>query len=257
MSQRNSMEPAEGKTGGLGFLGYLMIALWFLLTIMASSIVRAEPAAAPITLTASDILPNIEAALAAHGAPADAEIALNDPDQAFVVSGPVEIGHVSYSPGSGRFVMRLANAPVAIAGAAQVSEAVPVLTRAVERGEIIVEDDIAYLEMAVVRGANFVRNADDLIGKEARRRLTAQTPLRASDVAAPVLVRKGALVTLSYVVEGLRLTHQGVAMKSGTRGDVISVRNIQSERVLKGVVEAENFVAVASPRAALPHSAEG
>lgn len=254
-AQHNSLAPVERKTSGPGFLGYLMIALWFLLTVLASTAARAETEPAPLILTASDILPDIEAALAAHGAPAGAEIVLNDPDQTFAVSGPVEIGHVSYSPASGRFVIRLANAPIAVAGMAQISERVPVLTRALERGDIIDEDDIAYVETAR-GGANIVRNADALVGKEARRSLNAQTPLRPSDIAAPVLVKKGALVTLSYAVEGLRLTHQGVALNSGVEGEVISVRNIQSERVLKGVVAAENFVAIAAPRAAL-QSVEG
>lgn len=234
----------------------LTIAAWSLFTIIAPTSLYAETAPKQVALTASDILPDIEAALAAHGAPAGAEIVLNNPDQRFAVSGPVEIAHVSYSAASGRFVVRLANAPVALAGVAQMSESVPVLTRAIARGEIINEDDIAYVETAGARGGNFVRDAAALIGKETRRPLSAETPLRASDVVAPVLVRKGALVTLSYAIEGLRLTHQGVAMKSGTKGDVISVRNIQSERVLKGVVRSENLVAVASPRAPL-HSVEG
>ena len=256
MAQRNLIDPINGKSSGPGFLGYLMIVMWFLLTIMASTTVRAETAPGPVTLTAADILPDIETALAARGAPAGAQIVLNNPAQAFALTGPAAFAHVSYSPASGRFVVRLASAPVAIAGHARISETVPVLAHDVARGEIITERDIAYMETAGMGGDRIVRDAADLIGKETRRPLRAQTPLRPTDVAARVLVRKGALVTLFYGGEGLRLTLQGVAMNSGTEGDVVSIRNIESERVLKGVVKGENFVAIAAPRVLIP-SVEG
>mgnify|MGYP000197523015 CR=1 FL=1 len=227
-----------------GFLGYLMIGLWFLLTIIASA-----KASEPVTLKASDILPDIEAALSERGMPEGAEITLVNPDQAFVTTGAVEIGHMSYNARSGRFVVRLANTPAAFAGVARVIETYAVLTRPVARGEIIAEADIAYRESAGMRAGQYIRDAAALIGKEARRPLGPDTPLRSSDVAAPVLIKKGALVTVTYAAEGLRLTHQAVAMNAGAAGDVISIQNIQSERTLKGVVAGENLVRVAAPRA--------
>lgn len=237
----------------IGFLGYLMIGLWFLLTVMASTTVRAEEA---IALKASDILPDIEAALTAHGMPAGADILLADPDQAFLAAGPVEIAHVSYNARSGRFVVRLSGAGVAVSGVASISETYPVLTRAYERGEIIAESDIAYIESAEARAGRYILDGATLAGKEAKRPLAAETPLRATDVAAPVLIKKGALVTVTFAAEGLRLTHQGVAMNAGAEGDVISIQNVQSDRVLKGVVAGQNLVRVAAPRAPIT-SVEG
>jgi len=237
------------RTNSPAFLGYLMLATWFLLTIMASTAARGETIG--VEVAARDILPDIESALVAKGAPANGEIVLHAPDARFVVTSPVEFAHVSYAAGSGRFVIRLKDAPVPVAGVVKTAERAPVLSRAVERGEIISENDIIYVEDADLRGGRYARDASALIGKAARRPLRAHAPIRASDVVAPVLVKKGALVTLAYSAEGLKLTHQGVAMNAGAQGDVVAIKNTRSQMVLKGVVEAENLVVVVAPRAAL------
>ncbi len=246
MIQSNLHSKKTGKTV-LSFVGYLTVGLWFLLTVLASTNVRAETDAAPVVLSASDILPDIEAALIQKGMPEGAEIRLTNPLVKFIVNGDIDFTHISYNPSSGRFVMRLANAQHAITGAARLSESFPVLTRTIARGELITDGDIAFVETSDMRSGHFVHNASDLVGKEARRPLRSQTPVRTSDVAAPVLVKKGALVTLTYHIEGLKLTHQGVAMTAGSEGDIISIQNAQSERTLKGVIAGRNHVRIATP----------
>lgn len=239
----------QKKSGSVGFLGVLMIALWFLLTIMAPSAARANDAG--MLLSVSDVLPDIEAALSKKGMAKGAEITLSNPEQTVFANGDVIFSHVSYNAQSGRFVIRPAGGAQAITGIARLSESFPVLMRNIERGDIIQETDIDYLESADMRAGAFVQDAEKLIGMEARRPLRAQVPLRASDVAAPILIKKGALVTVTFNMDGLRLTHQGVAMTSGAAGDVIGVKNIQSERILKGVIDGQNLVSIAAPRAIL------
>jgi len=253
------------QRAGPGFLGFVMIMMWFLLTVLSSSQAQAqdqaeaqettpEIAVAPLILTPADILPDIEAALTAQGMDANAEIAFTNAGQQFVLPDTtVKIDHVSFNPLSGRFVLRLRSAPgagaIIIAGTARTGAVFPVLTRAIKRGEMIDASDIVFVESAAPGAGAYITSADDLTGMQARRNLRAQTPLRAGDLSAPVLVNKGALVTLTYAIEGLRLSHQGVALGAGAKGDVISVRNVQSERILKAVIDGQNFVRVMSPRA--------
>lgn len=245
------VEHADRKATVPGFVAYVTIVLWFLLAIMAAGTARAEETQ-PVILTASDILPDIEAALTTRGMAPGAQIILNEPSLPVAAGGDIEIAHVSYNAQSGRFVIRLQNSQAAIMGTAKTVTSFPVLTRTIERGEIIGEADIAYVESAEARAGMFVQDAADLIGKEARRPLRPQSPLRSSDVAAPLLIKKGALITLTYAVEGLRLSHQGVALASGAEGDVISVKNVQSDRVMKAIVAGQNIVRVAAPGAGAP-----
>ena len=230
-----------------GFVSYTAIALWFLLTIMVPVKARAET---PIAITAADILPDIEAALMEKGVAADTEIQLEAPDTIiYVASGKAPVfDSVSVNPRSGRFLIRVRGAEgtpsAAIAGRAASSVEYPVLVQPVARGEIISENHITYRERNDLQAAFYVTDSADVIGMEARRPLQADAPLRVSDLKAPVLVKRGALVTMIYENDGLRLTHHGVAGAAGGMGDVIAVENTKSERTIKAVVTGVNRAAV-------------
>ena len=225
-----------------GFVAFVALVLWFLMAILS-----ARPAAAETPLTAADILPDIEAALMAEGMAADARIALSQPTMPVASSS---IAHVSYNALSGRFVVRMKSGG-AIHGLARMVQSLPVLTRRMERGDLIDDSDITYAEMTMTGARGVIDDASELVGKIARRPLAPGAPLRAHDIEAPTLVKKGAVVTLAYEIAGLRMTHQGVALKDGAAGDVITIRNIDSERTLKGVVADRNLVAVAPRRSAI------
>lgn len=252
MTYHRSTGYFEKRASAPGFLGYLLVIMWLLLTIMTANAAHGQDAADPapqITLAAADILPQIEQALTAKGMSPGAEIILKDPQQTIVTSGNMSIAYVSYNERSGRFVIRLEGQQISVSGIARTIETFPTLTRAIARGDIIDETDITFVEAANAHAGLFIRDAEDLIGKEARRPLRARSPLRASDVVTPVLIKKGALVTLLYDIEGLRLSHQGIALSDGSAGDLINLRNVQSDRVLKAIVDGENIARVAAPRA--------
>lgn len=230
---------ANTKTSGIkGFVPFVAIALWFLLAIMSAS-----PAAAANNayLLASDVLPDIEVALSAKGMAAEAVVEIDNPQQP--ISMDFAIVNTSYNPLSGRFVVRL-NGGGAITGFAKSMHTVPVLRTNMQRGDIIAENDIVYREITAVRANQFLTSTDDLSGMIVRRQLNANTPIRPGDVEAPILVDRGAIVTLSYKMTGLTMTHQGVAADKGAKGDVVSVRNIASDRTLKGIVTDRNFITI-------------
>jgi flagella basal body P-ring formation protein FlgA len=60
----------------------------------------------------------------------------------------------------------------------------------------------------------------------------------------PDLVQRNETVTLVYQAPGMVLTIRGKANDSGTEGDVISVINEQSKRVVHGVIVGPGRVAV-------------
>ncbi len=230
-----------------GFVSYTAIALWFLLTIMAPVKARAETA---VAITVSDILPSIEAALMEKGVTADAEIQLQTPDAViYVAAGATPVfDSISVNPKSGRFLIRARGAEgtpsVAITGRAAASMQYPVLIQPVARGELISENHIAYSERNDLQAAFYVKDSANVIGMEARRPLQADTPLRLSDLKAPILVKRGALVTMIYANDGLRLTHHGVAAAAGGMGDVIAIENTKSDRTIKAVITGVNRASV-------------
>lgn len=244
-----------------GFLAYATLLMWFLLTVLAPMRAGAEEPASPAATAVKliDLLPDIEMALAENGAAEDAEIALAQPEATLLVAQGAKpaFDSVSFNPGSGRFLIRARGVTetISIAGFARPRVSLPVLARPVARGDVIAETDIAWIETTDARPAGVVLKAGDLVGMETRRALPAGTPIRTHDVSAPLLVQKGKLVTIAFETAGLRLTHAGVALGDGANGELVDVRNVKSERVVKAVVAGPNLVSAISARRA-PTTAE-
>lgn len=201
------------------------------------------------TTTAADLAPAIAAALSERGAPADVRIILADPALEAPVgpSGQPEFDAVSYNPRSGRFLMRMrpfgGGADILVAGVARAPATAPALIGPVARGEMVSPDNVALVETLDLEPGETALARADVEGTLARRSLAAGSLLRARDLELPKLVRKGALVTISYERPGLRLAQRGVALSAGARGDMIEVE-IAGGRTLRAMVTAAGAAAV-------------
>ena len=230
-----------------GFVPYLAIALWFLVTVLTM-----QPASAQtieddaMQLRAKDILPAIETSLSARGMHDEATITLDKPD--LIIGTSDQIDYVSYNPRSGRFSLRVAGVPTPITGRAALFATFPAVTRDIAPGDVITAAHLTTINAPAHNADRFARSDDELIGMVARRRIKAGHQIRLSDLTTPTLVKKGAIVTLAYKIGGLKITHQGVAQSAGGEGDVIAVKNVQSERTVKGVIIASNTVLVTAAR---------
>lgn len=216
-----------------GLVAYVAMAMWLLQ--IAITPVRAEEATL-VQSRAGDHIEEIRAALAAHGANPDARITLAAPNTAILLGAgeTLSFDSVAYNPATGRFLIRAAQ--VAIAGTANSPVIVPVLARTIERNEAITDADIEWVEYADTRATLYISDADMIVGKIARRPLAAGAPLRQADLAAPILIKRGATATIVLEAPGIRLTQSAVALANGGAGDVISFRNINSNAEIKAVV---------------------
>lgn len=170
----------------------------------------------------------------------------------------VDVEDLNYTAGNRRFSAILTipgdglnMRRVRVAGRVHRVSGVPVLARRVMRGEIISERDIEWLQLRSGRiPYNTVLDADALIGLSPKRTLRAGAPVRMSEVQQPVLVSKGAQVTLVLETPSMTLTARGRALEDGGHGDTIRVTNAQSHTVVEGEVTAAGTVAV-SPSGAM------
>lgn len=133
------------------------------------------------------------------------------------------------------------DASVNVIGRAVQVEQIPMLKNSVTRGNIITPVDVEYREIAVTRiGTNVVTDIADVLGMEARRSLRAGQSIRDNDVMRPLLVNKGAVITMTYDTPGMRLTNVGQALANGAMGEVIAVMNPKSKRTVFAKVIAPN-----------------
>lgn len=123
----------------------------------------------------------------------------------------------------------------------------PVLNRAVAKGDRIVAADIDWIDAPPSR-AQYGVIADEaaLIGMSAARPLRPGQPVRANDVTPPVMVAKGGLVTLVVESRFMQLSSLGRALDAGGMGEAVRVTNIDSRRTVEGVVTGPGEVRVGS-----------
>lgn len=196
-------------------------------------------------------------ALAAEGVAASAEIELASRDIQMntpVTDSPtLAVRDVAYDERLNRFsatVEAPAGAPDAVRMRVQgrvftVTE-IPVLRRAMNKGQIIAQDDIEWMAVrtnAVRRDS--VTDPDQLIGLAPRHQLRAGAQLRAGDVQRPVLVAKGSIVTMTLKTGAMSLTTQGRAIENGGAGDTVRISNTHTNIIVEAKVDGPNMVSVA------------
>lgn len=224
-----------------GLFAHAIVALWLMMLMTIPA--RAET---PVSIRLGDLSTEILAALVEEGAPGDARLTLSAPDAVVnIAGGGPRFESVSYNRSSGRFLIRLRGAEgeplVAVTGSAAAPALVPAAARDIARGERLQETDLDWVEIADGRAPQFFADADAVIGLAARRPIAKGAPFRAIDLARPALVKRGASLTVILESPGLRLTQTAIALANGAEGDLIAVRNINSDREFKAVVVGDNL----------------
>jgi flagella basal body P-ring formation protein FlgA len=169
------------------------------------------------------------------------------------LAGEATAHDLSYDPRTRRIQARvsvpgsvaLRLKPVRITGQLVETVEVVVPRRAIARGETLAHGDVT-IERRPRDGltVDLLVDARAAVDKVARRPLAAGLPLRAADVQREEIVAKNALVTIVYETPGMLITMRGKAGEAGAMGDVVTVTNPQSKRVLQATVIGASRVSV-------------
>ena len=127
---------------------------------------------------------------------------------------------------------------------------VPVLSQNMSKKSIIGAQDINMIRIpANSVSQNMILTTDDLIGMAPRRNITAHQPISANDIQAPIIIKKGEIVTMQLVHKRMRLTAQGKALDHGSKGEVIRIQNMNSRQVIEAKVTGPQKVEIITARA--------
>lgn len=107
--------------------------------------------------------------------------------------------------------------------------------------DVIRAGDIVLPEMVSTEDGGSVADSP-VIGREVRRTVYAGQEVRLDNTQAPRLVTRNQLVTVKYISGGLEITTTGRAMGEGAQNDTVSVLNLQSRKMVNGIVQAEGWV---------------
>ena len=122
---------------------------------------------------------------------------------------------------------------------------VPVLVRRMSSKEIIGLKDIRLVNLRADKvDMNALRDVSELIGMSPLRTLSAERPVKRSEIRTPVLVEKGSIVTMIYRTDRMVLSAQGKALQDGSKGKTIRVLNAKTHKVIDGTVVNSGTVTV-------------
>jgi flagella basal body P-ring formation protein FlgA len=110
--------------------------------------------------------------------------------------------------------------------------------------EMLVDRVFRSSAPAIVSAAS---SSDALIGKVARQTLLPGHPIATNAIRDQYAVIQGKSALIVFRDGALTITATGVAMQSGGKGDVVSVRNVDSGRTVKGTVEDDGSINVGGP----------
>jgi flagella basal body P-ring formation protein FlgA len=184
---------------------------------------------------------NVEVTLSdaqARAIPADGtKIAVRGGEPPWTGSQQFEVA-VEAREGAGRFAVR-----------ADVAARQPVVVAAVAlaRGAVVRQCDVQVVPAtAVTDSTDAMHTLDEVVGKEAMRAVPAGSVVQTSALRAPVIIRRGEVITIFSRSPGIRVRTEARAREDGGLGDLISVEPLSERKKVfsvrvSGIQEAEVY----------------
>jgi len=110
---------------------------------------------------------------------------------------------------------------------------VPIATKLVQRGERIRTDDFKMVRKRRYSSLEEGLDPMRLIGSVAKRTIRPNQVIRASMVEPDYDVKKNSSVKILYQKGPIRIELLGLALENGKKGDIIKVKNLSSNKVLR------------------------
>jgi len=101
----------------------------------------------------------------------------------------------------------------------------------------------AFIAATVTRGS-VQEDRSQIVGKVAKRTLIKGQPVPVNALREPYLVLSGKPATVVFEDGGLTITSQATALQSGSVGDQVALRNVESGLTIRGTVARDGTVRV-------------
>ena len=116
---------------------------------------------------------------------------------------------------------------------ARVSAQVAVTAMPLRAGEALSDQHLTLERRDVTLVSDAVGDPREVLGQTSRRSLRAGEIVRSSQLAAPLMVKRGDQVLMVARHEGIEVSMAGEALDAGARGAIVRVRNTASGQVVR------------------------
>jgi flagella basal body P-ring formation protein FlgA len=210
------------------------------------------------TIDSDTVAQRILAAVATDTPNSDASLQLDNPGLRFLVpaeaSDAMALDGLTVDPRTGRFSVYV-TAPAdstnaqrqRVSGRVIYQETIAVPSRGMAIGDVFGPNDVTAVKLPRDRvSPDAIVDAQQLVGKAARRILRAGETVRTGDIQEPIVIHKGDLVSIELATATMQLSAQGKALDDGAMGAAIRIANTQSNRVIDATVAGPNQVVIAN-----------
>jgi len=95
---------------------------------------------------------------------------------------------------------------------------------------------------AALPGGDHLQSDDPLLGREVKRTVYAGQPITEENTRPARLVTRNQIVTVKYIQGGLEISTTGRAMGEASLNEPVTVLNLQSRQLVKGIVQDTGWV---------------
>lgn len=118
-------------------------------------------------------------------------------------------------------------------------------TQPLPRGSVISEADIISIRQELGQlSSGYFTKKEAVIGKVVRQNMPAGKAITPNRVKAPIIVRRGEKVSIIATVGALKVIGKGEALRNAAEGELVSVRNSRSKRIVQGIAVKSGTVLV-------------
>ncbi|WP_343550778.1 flagellar basal body P-ring formation chaperone FlgA [Pantoea sp.] len=118
-----------------------------------------------------------------------------------------------------------------------------VAKNALDRGRQLAASDVELKKRNIVGLRDgFITHPDDAIGFTLKKRVRELQAIAPAHLDQPVLIERGQQILMIAEQDGVQAKMMGEALKKGRKGDIIKVRNLQSQRVVSARVDDRGVV---------------
>jgi flagella basal body P-ring formation protein FlgA len=123
---------------------------------------------------------------------------------------------------------------------------VVVAKRPIRRNQKITKADVKLVRKNISdnRADPYLTSFNQVVGRLTKRPVGKQESLHAGMLRKPADVPEGGRVTVIYQTGSLVLTAPGVALVQGRAGQFIPVRNLETGRIVHGILQGDETVKV-------------
>ena len=110
-----------------------------------------------------------------------------------------------------------------------------VLTKSIQRGEIISADDVMLVQRDGNPGIGYFRDIDDVVGRKAKRAININQIIRSRHLAFDYAIQKDQSVIIESKIGAVTVVSAGIAIAHAQLGERVKVKNNSSGHVVEGV----------------------